>query len=333
MILLCNIVNIVNCLVIALTYSPFWVRLYNLPLDCRTEKHIRTYGGNIGKVLDVEYSGVAWDKSARIKVLLDVSKPLRRILKIRNTKGSVVVVELKYERLPIFCYACGHVGHIERDCGVALEGDGGVDKQWGTWLRASPRRGRLQMEEEARVFLKGSKALVFDEQVVGRETGGDGGAQLTELPKVGVDEVVVNVEAPQIGQGPGLSHDDANNPVSTHPLSFSIGSGTSLNKGTNTVTKRKSVGRKKACVRTVGVLPKIVKNDKRKMGEDMLIDDEKEGGDYVVKKFRTLPTEVDAVMWHGELSSDKEALGTMTVEIPAEIQVAEVGLSQPREKQ
>lgn len=52
----------------------------------------------------MENIGVCWDKSARIKVLLDASKPLRRIVKLCNSKGSIVVVEVKYERLPTFCY-------------------------------------------------------------------------------------------------------------------------------------------------------------------------------------------------------------------------------------
>ncbi|XP_048494305.1 uncharacterized protein LOC125494667 [Beta vulgaris subsp. vulgaris] len=150
---------------IILSHSPFWIRLYNLPLDCRTEKHIRLIGGSVGEILEVEHSGVLWDKSARLKVLLDVSTPLRRILKVRNSKGVVVVVEVKYERLPTFCYVCGQIGHIERDCTLESEDERGVEKQWGAWLKASPRRGRLMMEEEVKNFLKCYKSLAFENQV------------------------------------------------------------------------------------------------------------------------------------------------------------------------
>ncbi|XP_010684899.1 uncharacterized protein LOC104899410 [Beta vulgaris subsp. vulgaris] len=48
--------------------------------------------------------------------------------------------------------------HIERDCVESSEDDKDVERQWGAWLRASPRRGRQKMEEETRAFLKEVKA-------------------------------------------------------------------------------------------------------------------------------------------------------------------------------
>lgn len=72
----------------------------------------------------MESTGVLWDKSARLRVLLDVTKPLRRVQKIKNSEGKVVVIEIKYERLPTFCYACSHIGHMERDCSEVSEEEG-----------------------------------------------------------------------------------------------------------------------------------------------------------------------------------------------------------------
>lgn len=144
---------------ISLTHCPFWVRLYNLPMDSRTENRIKLIGGGLGRVLEVDYDGVGWDKSARLKVLLDITKPLRRIQQIRSKEGQVVVIDIKYERLPNFCYACGKLGHIERDCLLLVEEDNGGDKQWGSWLRASPRRGRIKMAEEVKAFKSCARKL------------------------------------------------------------------------------------------------------------------------------------------------------------------------------
>lgn len=120
---------------IALDLCPFWVRLYNLPMDYKTEEHICMIGKNIGEVLEVESDGILWDKSARLRVMVNITQPLRRIQKIKNSRGKVIVVEIKYERLPTFCYVCGVLGHIERDCTEVLEDGGGEEKQWGCGLK------------------------------------------------------------------------------------------------------------------------------------------------------------------------------------------------------
>ncbi|XP_048504096.1 uncharacterized protein LOC125499392 [Beta vulgaris subsp. vulgaris] len=116
---------------INLTRCPFWARLYNLPLGCRTEGHIRMVGGCLGEVMEVESDGVQWDTSARVRVLIDVTKPLRRVQRISVKKGVSALVEFKYERLPTFCYGCGLIGHIERDCSMVNEDDRIEGKQWG----------------------------------------------------------------------------------------------------------------------------------------------------------------------------------------------------------
>ncbi|XP_019102985.1 uncharacterized protein LOC109133730 [Beta vulgaris subsp. vulgaris] len=146
---------------ISLTHCPFWVRLYNLPMDSRTERRIKLIGGGLGTVVEVDHDGIAWDKSARLKILLDVTKPLRRIQQIRRREGHVVFIDVKYERLPNFCYGCGILGHIERDCLDITDEEREQEKQWGSWLRASPRRGRIKMEEEVKIFRSCARNLKF----------------------------------------------------------------------------------------------------------------------------------------------------------------------------
>ncbi|KAL2929827.1 Gag polyprotein [Bienertia sinuspersici] len=70
-------------------------------------------------------------KFRRAKVVLDVTKPLRRFQRIKNKDGRVIKVDYKYERLPFFCFNCGVIGHSEKDClGSEDEGSNG-EYGWG----------------------------------------------------------------------------------------------------------------------------------------------------------------------------------------------------------
>lgn len=56
-------------------------------------------------------------------MLLDITKPLRRIIKIRNSKKNIVIMEVKYERL-----MCDLFVHIEHDCCIVSKDDRVVEK-------------------------------------------------------------------------------------------------------------------------------------------------------------------------------------------------------------
>ncbi|GAB2214963.1 hypothetical protein Drorol1_Dr00019332 [Drosera rotundifolia] len=71
----------------------------------------------------------------RIRVELDVTKPLRRgaVLKFGD-KGIEDWFPFQYERLPNFCYICGRLEHVERDC--VEEGPDGKKSGYESSLRA-----------------------------------------------------------------------------------------------------------------------------------------------------------------------------------------------------
>lgn len=100
---------------ITMNLRPFWIRSYNLPLGCRSAQHIRLLAGSIREVLEMDGEGVSWDTSAHFRVHINVTKPLRRVQRISMGKGESALIEVKYERLPTFCYACGVMGDIEQD--------------------------------------------------------------------------------------------------------------------------------------------------------------------------------------------------------------------------
>lgn len=132
---------------IVLNISPFWVQVYDLPLNDMNEKGGRRIGNVLGKYVetDVGDDGLGWGKFLRIRVEIDVTKPLRRGVMVLDPDGKKIWALVKYERLPTFCYQCGRLGHGEKDCELTLGEDGGsksLKNQYGQWMRAGmPRKG------------------------------------------------------------------------------------------------------------------------------------------------------------------------------------------------
>ncbi|KAL2894811.1 hypothetical protein RDABS01_010720 [Bienertia sinuspersici] len=96
---------------VPLTHSPFWTRIYNLPLNYHSDDDVKTIVANYGSIMDVEPDDFGLENFRRVKLKLDVSKPLRRYQRIKGKDGNIIRVEFKYERLPFFCYVCGIMGH------------------------------------------------------------------------------------------------------------------------------------------------------------------------------------------------------------------------------
>ncbi|KAL2939752.1 Outer membrane protein X [Bienertia sinuspersici] len=54
---------------------------------------------------------------------------------------------MKYEKLPLFCFICGNLGHGKKECD-AHRGDFSPKKHYGAWLRASPWRRVKDWQKE-----------------------------------------------------------------------------------------------------------------------------------------------------------------------------------------
>ncbi|XVF40475.1 hypothetical protein PTKIN_Ptkin01aG0116600 [Pterospermum kingtungense] len=82
-----------------------------------------------------------WRGYMRIKVQINTSKPLKKNKRIRNKDGAFAEVQLKCERLGVFCFVCGMIGHLENFCEVfPSSGQGELFRGWGPKLRAATRR-------------------------------------------------------------------------------------------------------------------------------------------------------------------------------------------------
>lgn len=72
---------------------------------------------------------------------MNVRLPLKKERKVSKTGGKWSVVSFKFERLGVFCFGCGHLGHTEQECEImfSLENDDGT-RGWGSELRVEQQR-------------------------------------------------------------------------------------------------------------------------------------------------------------------------------------------------
>ncbi|KAF9592837.1 hypothetical protein IFM89_017802 [Coptis chinensis] len=91
----------------------FWVQVWGLPRIHINKDNVEKIGAEIGKVQDVDLScPLEFKKSvARVIVDIDIKERLTKELTIRLEIGALFHITFKYEKLDIFCYFCGVIGH------------------------------------------------------------------------------------------------------------------------------------------------------------------------------------------------------------------------------
>lgn len=75
----------------------------------------------------------------RVRVAMDITKPLCQGRKVTWNKSKKGWVFFLYEHLPNICYWCGHLSHNEMDCVLWLSRKWTLtmeDQQFGPWIRA-----------------------------------------------------------------------------------------------------------------------------------------------------------------------------------------------------
>ncbi|XP_050211854.1 uncharacterized protein LOC126662012 [Mercurialis annua] len=105
-----------------INHCPVWVRIYNLPLNCRGRAAIRKLWMKIGIVLDIDPGDNGeCNRYGRVRVEMDISKPIVRGTKVINPLGDQCWISFKYEHIHNFCYWCGMLDHLAADCEDKLE--------------------------------------------------------------------------------------------------------------------------------------------------------------------------------------------------------------------
>jgi hypothetical protein len=133
---------------IPLTHTNMWVQINNLPMGLMKETVGVKLANYIGSFVEYDKNNGSrfWRQYMRIRVQIDVRKPLKKDTKEMNREGQWCTVNFKYEKLGIFFFVCGIMGHAENKCEVrfAMEQDDGR-RDWSSDIRVDPRRqgGRM----------------------------------------------------------------------------------------------------------------------------------------------------------------------------------------------
>lgn len=127
---------------VSLKEVDIWVQVHDIPKGFISENILKSVGDYIGKFIKTEPASFdgGWKQFVRIRVTIDIQKPLRRRMKIKREGGSWSWLNFKFERLGTFCFVCGILGHTDRECPIIYANpEAEVERAYGVWLRAPSR--------------------------------------------------------------------------------------------------------------------------------------------------------------------------------------------------
>lgn len=131
----------------------FWIPLHDIQPGFMTEKVCKDVGNYIGEFLESDRNNFTstWRDYLRIRVRIQIDKPLKRRMKIKKVGGEWFWVTFKYEHISTFCFICGMLGHAQKFRAKLFETPANeLTKPYGPWMKATPKRQQ---------FLTGSKWL------------------------------------------------------------------------------------------------------------------------------------------------------------------------------
>ncbi|KAJ4840727.1 hypothetical protein Tsubulata_026272 [Turnera subulata] len=134
--------------------SDFWVHIHGLIPEQMDAKNAECIAAVMGTFLELDLStdnGVCRNDVMRIKVRLDIQQPLMPGVKNHRPDGSLMWLQMKYERLPRFCMQCGRMGHVKHICSFDGTGWYGEDREpyeankFGSWMGTDYNPSRIKI--------------------------------------------------------------------------------------------------------------------------------------------------------------------------------------------
>ncbi|XP_019200260.1 PREDICTED: uncharacterized protein LOC109193890 [Ipomoea nil] len=175
---------------VVLSTVDIWLQVFDLPPGYRTVKVLEKIGDFAGVFLHVDDRNFTrpWVSYYRIRITHDVTAPIKRRMKMVLRDGSSTWVNFKYERLHMFCFFCGKMGHTDKFC-LEARRSGLRPEQFlfgpGLWAGGSSPTKVLgdkwfQMGQERRRVI-GYGSVAGEVTVTGQPGLGAGGSVVEEL--------------------------------------------------------------------------------------------------------------------------------------------------------
>ncbi|KAG8376161.1 hypothetical protein BUALT_Bualt09G0034400 [Buddleja alternifolia] len=128
---------------VSLDHAYFWIQVSNVPVMFINLENISLIGDTVGSFImsDLTSEKQRWKKSFKIRVTIDLRKPLIDSLTLNPKPGVTINAEIRYERLVDFCYSCGMLGHKLSTCTSSIIPSNSPSKKasafpFGPWLKA-----------------------------------------------------------------------------------------------------------------------------------------------------------------------------------------------------
>lgn len=133
----------VNPRCVPLNTVDLWVQIHDLQPGFMSEKIISEVGNQVGKFIrscPSNFKGV-WRDYMRVRVTMDLSKSLKRRMKLRKSGNEWFWITFKYENAPVFCFICGLLGHSDKFCSQLFDKpENEIVRPYGSWMRAPLRK-------------------------------------------------------------------------------------------------------------------------------------------------------------------------------------------------
>lgn len=104
---------------ISLNKLDLWLQIHDLRAIFMFEKIIKEVGNNnIGEFVEsCQWNVVGvWKEYMKVRFTIDLTKPLKRRMKIRKSGNEWRWIVFKYENVTPFCFIFGLLGHSKKFC-------------------------------------------------------------------------------------------------------------------------------------------------------------------------------------------------------------------------